>query len=167
MNESNSPIRPELYGAPTPADSVGRISQIIAGALIAGVVAFACVAFFIAKGEPAKTPMIALMGAGMAVMMIVMRFVVPMVIVNNGKAQLKQTANNEQRSLLAGLYQTKMIIGMALLEGAAFFNLVAYIIEKQFWSYGVVAFLLGIMAISFPSQGQFESWAEDMKRDWN
>ena len=90
-----------------------------------------------------------------------------MVIVNGQKRQLNQSPGDEQRSLLAGLYQTKMIVGMAVLEGAAFFNLVAYITEKQFWSYGVVAFLLGVMAISFPSQGQFESWAEEMKRDLN
>ena len=148
-------------------NGVGRICQIIAGALVTGVVVFATVAFVIAKGEPAKSPMISLMGAGMAVMMVVARFIVPMVIVNGGKPQLKQSSGDEQRSLLAGLYQTKMIVGMAVLEGAAFFNLMAYIMEKQFWTYGVVAFLLGVMAISFPSQGQFEGWAEEMKRDLN
>lgn len=158
MSQSNPPIKPE---------SVGRISQIIAGALITGVVVFACVAFFIAKGDGPKFPMISLMAAGFAGVATVMRFVMPTIIVNGGKPQLKQSSGDEQRSLLAGLYQTKMIVGMAILEGAAFFNLVAYISEKQFWSYGVVAFLLGMMAISFPSQGQFESWAEEMKRELN
>ena len=158
MNQSPQQIGPE---------SVGRISQIIAGALIMAVVIFACVAFFIAKGEPAKSPMIALMAAGMAVMMIVVRFVMPIVIVNGAKARLKEAADADRMTQLAGLYQTKMIVGMAALEGAAFFNLVAYISEKQFWTYGVVAFLLGVMAISFPSQGQFEGWAEEMNRDLN
>ncbi len=158
MSQSPQPVGPE---------SVGRISQIIAGALILGVVIFACVAFVIAKGEPAKSPVIALMGAGMAVMMVVARYIVPTALVSGGKAQLKQVGETEQRSLLAGFYQTKMIVGMALLEGAAFFNLIAYISERQLWSYGIVAFLLGVMAISFPSQGQFESWAEEMQRDLN
>ena len=158
MNQSPQQVGPE---------SVGRISQIIAGALIMGVVIFACVAFFIAKGEPAKSPVIALMGAGMAVMMIVVRFIMPTVIVNGAKARLKEAADADRMTQLAGLYQTKMIVGMAVLEGAAFFNLIAYITERQLWSYGVVAFLLGVMAISFPSQGQFESWAEEMKRDLN
>ena len=100
-------------------------------------------------------------------MMVVARFIVPMFIVNGGKPQLKQSSGDEQRSLLAGLYQTKMIVGMAVLEGAAFVSLISYISERQFWSYGVVAFLVGVMAISFPSQGQFESWAEEMKRELN
>ena len=158
MNQDHSPIQ---------AESVGRISQIIAGALIAGVVVFGGVAYFIAKGDAPQFPLISLMAVGFAGVATVMRFVVPTIIVNGGKSQLKQAADNEQQTQLAGLYQTKMIVGMALLEGAAFFNLIAYIMEKQLWSYGVVAFLLGVMAITFPSQGQFESWAEEMKRDLN
>ena len=156
MSQGNPPIKPE---------SVGRISQIIAGALIAGVVMFACVAFFVAKGEPTKSPMLALIGAGMAAMAVVVRFIVPTIIVNAGKARLKEATAADVMIQLAGLYQTKMIVGMAVLEGAAFVSLIAYISEKQFWSYGVVAFLVGVMAISFPSQGQFESWADEMKRD--
>ena len=148
-------------------NGVGRICQIIAGALVTGVVVFATVAFVIAKGDSPPIPFLSIAAAMFAGVATVMRFIVPVVIVNGGKPQLKQSSGDEQRSLLAGLYQTKMIVGMALLEGAAFFNLIAYIIEKQFWSYGVVAFLLGVMAISFPSQGQFDSWAEEMKRDLN
>ena len=158
MSQGNSPIKPE---------SVGRISQIIAGALMMGVVVFACIAFFIAKGDGLPFPMISFMAIGFAGVTTVMRFVVPTIILNGGKAQLKQAATDEQPMVLAGLYQTKTIVGMALLEGAAFFNLIAYIMEKQVWTYGVVAFLLAVMAISFPSQGQFESWAEEMKRDLN
>ena len=157
------PPAPSL--SPPDATKIGRISQIIAGALIMGVVMFGCVAFFVANGEPAKSPMVALIGVGMAAMAVMVRFIVPAIIVNGGKASLKEASDAEQTSLLAGLYQTKMIVGMAVLEGAAFFNLIAYMTEKQFWSYGVVAFLVGVMAISFPSQGQFESWAEEMKRN--
>jgi hypothetical protein len=144
---------------------VGRTAQIIAGALIMAVLMFAGVAFFVAQGEPAKSPMVALIGVGMAVMSVVVRFIVPTIIVNGAKNSLKEASAADQMNQLAGLYHAKMIVGMAVLEGAAFINLIAYIIEKQFWSYGVVAFLLAVMAISFPSQGQFESWAEDMKRE--
>jgi len=158
MSQGNSPIRPE---------SVGRISQVIAGALIMGVVTFGVVAFIIGKAEPPKLPMISIMAGGFALMATAMRFVVPMIVVNGANAGLQQVDSTDLMNQLAGLYQTKTIIGFALLEGAAFFNLVAYITEKQFWSYGVVAFLLGVMAISFPSQGQFESWAEEMKRNLN
>ena len=55
MNQDYSPIQPE---------SVGRISQIIAGALIAGVVMFAGVAFFIAKGDGSPFPMMSFIAVG-------------------------------------------------------------------------------------------------------
>lgn len=161
MSQPPQLVRPE---------SVGRTAQIIAGALIMGVVIFACMAFFIANianDEPVESPVLAMIVAGMAVMAVVVRFIVPTIIVNGAKARLKKAVDADRMAQLAGLYLIKMIVGMALLEGAAITNLVAYIAARQFWSYGVVAFLLGVMAISFPSQGQFEGWADEMKRDLN
>lgn len=155
------------HQTPAVPGSVGRTSQIICGVLIMGVVSFGVVAFLIGKAGQPKLPVISMGAAGFGLMAVVMRFVVPMVVVNGMKAGLKQTASEDLLNQLAGVYQTKTIIAFALLEGAAFANLVAYLFEGQMWSYGVVAFLLGVMAISFPSQGQFESWAEDMKRELN
>ncbi len=158
MIQASQPVSPE---------SVGRTAMIIAGALIQGVLIFAVVAYFIGKGEPVQPPMISFIGAGTAVMMVVMRFILPTIIVNGAKVKLKEAGDSDLMSQLASLYVTKTVVGMAVLEAGAFLNLVAYIVEKQFWSYGPVAFLLLVMAISFPSQGQFESWAEEMKRDLN
>jgi|GEM_PF-3063910 len=156
MIQASQPIRPA---------SVGRTAMIIAGALIQGVVIFAGVAYFIGKGQPAQSPMISFIGAGTAAMMVVMRFILPTIIVNGAKAKLKEASDSDLMPQLANLYVTKTVVGMAVLEAGAFFNLVAYIVEKQFWSYGPVVFLLAVMAISFPSQGQFEGWAEEMKRE--
>ena len=158
MSNAPQPVSPE---------SVGRTSQIISSALIMGIVMFGGVAFVVAKGAGDQAPMLACIGIAFAGMNTVVRFFVPTIIVNAAKPKLIEANDADRMVQLAGLYQTKTIIAMAVLEGAALLNLVAYIIDKQFWSYGVVAFLLGVMAISFPSQGQFESWAEEMKRDLN
>jgi hypothetical protein len=156
MNQTNVPVGPT---------AVVRISQIVAGALITGVVIFAGIAFFIANGAPPPTPLISLIAVAFAGVIAVMRFVVPRLMVGATKNQLRGMPEPELLLRLAGLYQSKTIVGLALLEGAAFFNLVAYTIEKQLWTYGIVAFLLTLMAMSFPSEGQFESWAEDVKRE--
>lgn len=158
MSNAPQPVSPE---------SVGRTSQIISGALIMGIVMFGGVAFVVAKGAGDQAPMLAFIGIAFAGMNTVLRFIVPTIIVNAAKPKLIEANNADRMVQLAGLYQTKTIIAMAVLEGAALLNLVAYIIDKQLWSYGVVAFLLAVMAISFPSQGQFESWAEEMKRELN
>ncbi len=146
--------------------NIGRTAQIIAGALIAGVLMFAVVAFIVGKGEgPDRMPVVSVIAAAIAGINLVLRFVVPAIVVSSQTKSVVGTAEPKLTQLLAGIYQTKMIVGMAVLEGAAFLNLVAYIVEKQVWSYGVVACLLTVMIISFPSQTQFENWAEDIKRN--
>jgi hypothetical protein len=58
-----------------------------------------------------------------------------------------------------------MIIGVALLEGAGFFNLVAYMSERQWWTLAIVGVLMLLIAMMFPTLQQFESWSEDKKRE--
>lgn len=146
-------------------DRVGRVSQIVTGALIAGVVAMGVVTWVTAKGDAPALPVVSLVAAGFSGITVVMRFVIPAIMVASQKGMLSGVAEQELPQKLAGLYQTKTIVGMALLEGAAFFNLVAYMVDKQVWSYGIVTALLVLMAVTFPSQGQFESWVENMKRE--
>lgn len=146
---------------------VGLTAQIIAGALMAGILAFAGVAFVISKSPVAANPMISYLAAGFAAVSVVMHFVIPSLLVGAQKAALRQCPIDQRRGLLAGAYLSKTIVGMALLEGAGFFNLVAYIVERQAWSYGVIAVLLTLMAVRFPSQGRFDEWADDLNRDLN
>ena len=54
-----------------------------------------------------------------------------------------------------------MIVGLALLEGAAFFNIIAYMIAGHIWSLGIVAGLVVIMLLSFPTRGRVAFWIED------
>jgi hypothetical protein len=78
------------------ADQVGRISQIIVGALITGQVMFGAVAATLRLGKPGEIGLISYLGAGLASLMGVM---------------------------------------------------------------------VALMALTFPSQSQFEAWAEQVQRD--
>jgi hypothetical protein len=42
-------------------------------------------------------------------------------------------------------YQVRMIVGLAMLEGAALFNTVAFLLEGHWWSLAVVGVLLAFM----------------------
>ena len=62
------------------------------------------------------------------------------------------------------LFQTRHIIGYAMLEGAAFYNLIAYMIERQQVNLAMVGLLLGAMFVKFPTYGRLEGWvADEMK----
>ena len=165
------PTPPESGVKPVTPESIGRTTRIFAGAFIMLVVMCACVfyffGFFVPNVEPAKSPMLAVIRVGATVMLITLGFIMPTVLVNIAKARLKDVADADLMAYLAAIYQGKTLVRLGSLTGAAFVNVFDFILEKQFWSYGVVAFLLGVMAISFPSQGQFENWAEDMQRELN
>ena len=72
--------------------------------------------------------------------------------------------DDEQTGRLAQAYQTKKIIGAALLEGAALFNWVCYMVDRKSETLVIVATLVVLMGSMFPTQTQFENWAADMKR---
>lgn len=147
-----------------------RTMQIVCGALMMGVVSFLGVVIFIRIGkgvQPAPVvPIVACLAAGMAALMTVVRLVVPLLVTRSAIKQITviRPLNDIRKLDLYGVYQTQMIVGCALLEGAAFFNLISFLIEGQVWSLGIVAALLAMMAASFPTLERVDGWAEDQLR---
>jgi hypothetical protein len=151
--------------------------QIIAGALIQGVVIFLVVVVFFLPVPPNQLAVLnSYFGLGFALVAMAMSLVVPNVIVASTKKslvkgrpidlpkQFGEMSNLGFLAPLAGLYQTKMIIAMALLEGAAFFNLISYMMERQPFTLAVVGMLLLALAMNFPTRRGLEKWlAEETK----
>lgn len=144
------------------SDEQLRTMQIIAGALLMGVISFAGVAAFMGLEKEAGDPFMAYIAAGFAVLMFVMHLLVPSMIAGAAMKQSGQNETTEDRTgdNLVGIFQTQLIVVMAMLEGAAFFNLVAFIIAVQWWSFAVVGLLLLAMAAKFPTRFKVESWLE-------
>jgi hypothetical protein len=61
---------------------------------------------------------------------------------------------------LAVVYQTRTIIAAALLEGAAFFATIAYLIEHQRIALYVAIALALLILCQIPTPSRFESWLE-------
>jgi len=128
-----------------------------------GVLCFLGVAL-IMPSKP-HDPFMAYVAAAVAALNIGIRFIVPGVM---DRAQLKKLPSSAPEELvgrLFAIYQTRMIVGLAILEGAAFFNLISYVVERQSWTLAIVGLLLVLMAMMFPTLNQFENWIEDIKRD--
>jgi hypothetical protein len=51
-----------------------------------------------------------------------------------------------------------MIIKLALLESAAFFNVIATVVEHNWWSLGLAGLLVGWMLTNFPTRSRVERW---------
>lgn len=135
--------------------------KIIAGSLIFGVIAFAAVAIALRLGRiPEQNSLVSVIAAVFAAGTVVVRQVVLGMIA--GRAV--PSASEPTAPTSFGMYQTRLIVGLALLEGAAFFNVVAYLIEGHWWSFLVVTALLAWMLASFPTHGRLRQWVEDREQ---
>lgn len=53
-----------------------------------------------------------------------------------------------------------IIVEYALLEGACFMNIVAYILERNWWSLGIAGVFVLFMLSNFPTETRFKHYAE-------
>jgi hypothetical protein len=75
------------------------------------------------------------------------------------KSALPRLATSEPSVLqLIALYQTTLIIGLALLEGAAMLGCVAFFLEAHVVDLAVVGIGLILMAARFPTRGRVATW---------
>ena len=72
--------------------------------------------------------------------------------------QVSEEATLEEKFLLT--YQSRLIVRAALLEGAAFFNLIAFIINHEWWSFAIAAVFAAINLSTFPSRDGLLSWID-------
>ncbi len=152
-----------------------RVMLIIFGALIAGALFFAVLAVIhnISQGGPlvsTKFGLMAMIGAAFAVLVLGPSVVVP---IFTRKACVKEIAEQNQGKLdqpdsaikaMIGL-QTSMIIGLALLEGATFLNLMGYLIDSSVWNLLIAIGLLVVMFLRIPLPGRVDDWVSDMLQD--
>ncbi|QDU58415.1 hypothetical protein [Aeoliella mucimassa] len=92
-------------------------------------------------------PFIAYLAIGFAMIATVLGFIVPQVIAARSPATI-------------GTYQSTLIVGCALFEGAAFFNLIAYMLEGQLYSLVIAALLMLCILSRFPTVAKVEEWLE-------
>ena len=156
------------------------VMQIIAFALIMGVVTFLGVVCFLVYGQQGGKgtsggeglPMISIVSVVMFVSCVGVSLVLPGVILRQAHAQLaanipRGDANAEERKVAAllSLRQTGLIVGLALLEGAAFMGCIAFLVEAQVFTLAIVAIAIFLMLLRFPLESSLRARVhEDLER---
>jgi hypothetical protein len=155
------------------ARGVIRIVQIIVAALAMGMICFAAVAIFQRiPNPPQQDALIAYLAAGFAPMMLFVRAIVGTSTVNRSRKNIAAgirplnppAAGSQLPANFTGgdqflfVFQQKTIIESALVEGAAFFNLIAFLTEGQWWSLAVAGVLLAVLLVPFPTYDRVENW---------
>jgi hypothetical protein len=156
------------------------VMQIIVAALAAGVVTFAVVVLVLRSQQEANAPQdnslllsyigILVSASAIAAWMIIPRLLVSRTrqAISEGKTPMLDdyhepalTEGAQQIQPLVAMHQTRLIVGCALLEGAAFLNLLAYMLEGQLMNLVAAGLLVLIIVTQIPTFGRLTSWIED------
>lgn len=125
-----------------------RVMQIIAFAMAMGILTFALVLLLVIRPEAnAGDPLLAYVGLLFGGICIPVAWIVPELVARS----MPSTAES---------FQVKLIIGMALLEGAAFLNLIMYMITGSNLSIAMAGLLLFLLLARFPTTNGVQSWIE-------
>lgn len=154
MNEVETPI--------VTSDEISGL-RIIAGALIAGVVLFAAIALAFTIGRDPGDPLVGYVALALSAAQIMAWAIVPNIVSKTGWAAASGESARSTEAL-CGAYRVKMIVGMALLESAAIFDVVAYLVTARWWCLAAAGVLVFLMAASFPTQTKVEHWIETQQQ---
>ncbi len=156
-------------------EHIGRFTrtlQIIIGALALGVAGFAMVVLWLQpeRAAVAGRHINSLIASSMAVVALMASMIVPRVIgasMRRAIAAGKPLGQNIPAPVatelgdvgaLTAVYQTTRIVAAAILDAAACYNLVAYMLEQQSINLVFAAALLVAILGKFPTRGTVEYW---------
>ena len=147
-----------------------RVLQIVSLALMQGILIVGAIVIWMnLENEPADKPVMVWIGLVIAAMAVVVRTIVGNFLRTGSRNAIDRTvwdelSSQKQDEQLIGSMQAGQIIELAILEGAAFLNLVFYLLEKQTISLFVVGGLLGLMAVAFPTGAKVDHWVDSQKQ---
>lgn len=153
-----------------------RMMQLLAAALPAGVVIFMGIALFLVANRPNPVApegplLLTWLAVGFVALQVVVSAVFPPLQTRSAvrraaagagrpAASLAQPLETDTARLLA-IAQTQLLITLALLEGAAFFGCVAYLVEAQPIALAAAAVALVLMLARFPTEPRLRAWLEE------
>lgn len=141
-----------------------RITQLIASAMLAGTFLFAAIAivYVAVAGRESDSQLISIVLAAGSLTNLIIVFAVPLVITQD---KVRSQIQSVRGQLTPGQipYETlklTTIIVFGLLEASAFVNIVAYIIEQNWWSLAIAGVFVLFMISNFPTATRFQHAAE-------
>jgi hypothetical protein len=138
--------------------------QIIVGAMLAGVLSFATIAAVVRSQNPLRPPpdlpILSFVAVGFGVLTLLGRMALLQTVTTAARHRWRAETDIPVCQWL-NLFQTRTVIGAALLEGAAFLFLVAYLVEGLPWALaGGLAFGALLALLQFPTRAAVERWVE-------
>ncbi|MFL5243194.1 MAG: hypothetical protein ACJ8FY_13900 [Gemmataceae bacterium] len=154
--ELDSTIRPRVFTL-----------RIIIGALLSGVAIMAVMAIFLRQSgnrpPPPPVPIMTYLALGFGAVLLVMHRFILKLVESNARKRITGVPSESGGPViepldLLGIYQSSRIIAAALLEGPAFFCLIAYLVEGHWLSLAAAGILWIGLLLLFPSVDGVARW---------
>ena len=145
--------------------------RIITGALVFGAVAFMSVTLVLNSADISGEPdILSWLALGFSVFDLVLHLVMPnsaaaKVIAEIDAQKLRDAEQTQKYEMLAPAFRVRHITACAVLEGAVFLNLVAYLMAPFFGNLIAAGFLILLMVFRIPSATAIEFWVKDRIRE--
>lgn len=149
-----------------------RVLQIVTAAILAGPLLFLGFIFTQPAPPPVDTPSQSYIGAAAGAFVILMTMLIrlrprPASVPQDFRNDNFDPAADPVFTALLPVYQVEHIIKIALLEGVAFLNIIAFKMERQSWTLGVAGLLLALIVVRFPTVAGLQQRMADDSRDWH
>ena len=161
-----------------------RILQIIVLSMASGCLVFLLIATFLRQqngAPPPATPQLTYLMLILAGFALAARFIVPPLMVRAARYRLVvgglaaeqsplqpgASAKDVSAQALSAVYQTRTILAAALLEGATFLLIIAYLLEGVPAVLAIAAVLIIVIAAHAPSPTRLTVWIEQQLRLMN
>jgi hypothetical protein len=146
-----------------------RTMQIIVAGLTMGPVIFLAIVCFVAPAiniGPAfgGLPMLTMIGFGIIAFQLVARAIVLRAAVSKARRDIIRrapAAGDGVAAELMAIYQTRMIISAAILEGSGFFLIIAYMLERSPYALAAAVVLILAVAAHFPTRQRVDDFVEE------
>ena len=145
--------------------------QIITGGLAQGAVVFLVIVLFVNKARMNGSPeIIAWMGVGFAGLMFLLHLIVPQIMLNSflsqiDKVEYSNATFTQRAQKVLGAIRGSHIVACAMLEGAAIFNLIGFMIEHWIGNLIAAVTLIGLILIKFPTKTSMSFKVQDRMRE--
>ena len=140
-----------------------RVLQVIWFAMLSGVGLFLVFVLFKRAEQPVAEPMLSYLAVAFAAGAAVVSSVLPLIMKRPVVANALAGTPDEMRAELGAdclvpAFQTLLIVQLAILEGAAFFAGVAYLLEGLWWTFAAACVLWLLILARFPATGRVRNW---------
>lgn len=155
-----------------------RVLQILVASVAMGPVAFLGYALFMAEqGDQDGAVFMTYLACGAAAAAVAARLFVPSVVVRSQRRQIaagvwsppgqsdnSHAAPTTDAGKLAAVYAARTTIAVAILEAAAFFLVLAFLLERNPLALAAAVLLMIVIAAHFPTQTRAVEWVERQLR---